>query len=100
MGVEVELAGSKTRGMTVCDLRPSKGGPESERGTVGVVNVVMDYDVAAIKDVFARCVLGASVEHHQNADASNCCLVPDKVASGAEKSPALAGGYPKEPDAE
>ncbi|CAK0870245.1 unnamed protein product [Prorocentrum cordatum] len=45
--VAVELRGGHTRGMTVCDLRPRRGGPAPN------VEVVVDVDAQAIKDMFA-----------------------------------------------
>lgn len=55
--VQIEMSGSSTRGMTVCDLRPSHG-PDSCQ--VPNADVVMDIDIVAVKNFFTRHVLQES----------------------------------------
>eukprot|EP00929_Paragymnodinium_shiwhaense_P089054 TRINITY_DN49313_c0_g1_i1.p1 TRINITY_DN49313_c0_g1~~TRINITY_DN49313_c0_g1_i1.p1 ORF type:complete len:369 (-),score=69.19 TRINITY_DN49313_c0_g1_i1:420-1469(-) len=54
--VDVELQGKRTRGMTVCDLRTFVDPPDEPQLPANA-DVVMDLDVAAVKDLFSRCVL-------------------------------------------
>eukprot|EP00927_Polykrikos_kofoidii_P056958 TRINITY_DN51054_c0_g1_i1.p1 TRINITY_DN51054_c0_g1~~TRINITY_DN51054_c0_g1_i1.p1 ORF type:complete len:390 (+),score=70.85 TRINITY_DN51054_c0_g1_i1:24-1172(+) len=57
--VAVEMQGARTRGMTVCDLR-SFVSPPDEPQMPANADVVVDVDAAAIKALFARCVLASN----------------------------------------
>lgn len=84
MHVEMELQGAKTRGMTVCDMRPSGAGPES--GAIGKVSVVTDVDAAAIKEFFKRHVLTPGREPYQGA--YEFPMPPKRPRSSKEQPPA------------
>ena len=56
MPVTVELTGTHTRGMTVCDLREFVMAPDEPRAPSGV-SVSVEVDAGRMKEVFRKAVL-------------------------------------------
>jgi len=59
LNIHMELQGAKTRGMTVCDLRPCGESPESSTEAANA-NVVLDLDCDAVRHCFKKHVLSSS----------------------------------------